>query len=89
MKRRHLSDTYEDIRRLSNAYEPNHRLSYAYDQNLKKKSNFLIFGRFKRKNPRAVGSNRRILDRNVVVFSSQEVLQSQPFFMLVVGLDSK
>ena len=53
--RRRLSDTYEDIRRLSDAYEPIRRLSDAYDQNLKKKLNFLIFGRFKRNNPRAVG----------------------------------
>ena len=58
-------------RRLSDAYEPIRRLSDAYDQNLKKKINFLIFGRFKRKNPRAVGSNRRILDRNVVVIYRQ------------------
>ena len=73
-----LSNTYEDIRRLSNAYEPSRRLSNAYDQNLKKKFNFLIFGRFKRKNPRAVGSNRRILDRNVVV----TVLQSTCLVLL-------
>ena len=33
--------------------------------------NFLIFGRFKRKNPCAVGSNRRILDRNVVVIETK------------------
>ena len=33
----------------------------------KKKYIFVIFGRFKRKNPRAIGSNSRILDRNVVV----------------------
>ena len=52
---------------LSDAYEPRRRLSDAYDQNLKKKINFLIFGRFKRKNPRAIGSNHRILDQNVVV----------------------
>ena len=32
----------------------------------------MIFGRFKRKNPRAVGSNRRILDRNVVVFQGHQ-----------------
>ena len=67
MKHHRLSDTYEDIRRLSDAYEPRRRLRDAYDQNFKKKINFLIFGRFKRKNPRAVGSIRRILDRNVVV----------------------
>ena len=54
-------------RHLSNAYEPSRRLSDAYDHNLKKKINFVIFGRFKRKNPRAIGSNRRILDRNVVM----------------------
>ena len=57
-----LSDAYGTSRRLSNAYEPIRRLSDAYDHNLKKKFNFVIFGRFKRKNPRAVGSNRRILD---------------------------
>ena len=54
-------------RRLSNAYGAIHRLSDAYDHNLKKKINFVIFGRFKRKNPCAIGINRRILDRNVVV----------------------
>ena len=27
----------------------------------------MIFGKLKQRNPRAVGSNRRILDRNVVV----------------------
>ena len=27
----------------------------------------MIFGKFKKRNPHAVGSNRRILDRNVVV----------------------
>ena len=36
-------------------------------KSLKKKINFLIFGEFKRKNPCAVGSNRRILGRNVIV----------------------
>ena len=65
--RRLLSDANEDIHHLSDAYEPIRRLSDAYDQNLKKKFNFLIFGRFKRKNPHAVGSNCRILHRNVVV----------------------
>ena len=54
-------------RLLSDTYEARSRLSDAYGQNFKKKINFLIFGRFKKKNPRAVGSNRRILDRNVVV----------------------
>ena len=57
LMRRHLSDAYEARRRLSD----------AYGQNLKKKFNFLIFGRFKKKTPRAIGSNGRILDRNVVV----------------------
>ena len=65
--RRRLSDAYGDNRCLSDAYEPIRRLSDAYDHNFKKKFNFVIFGRFKRKNPRAVGSNHRILDRNVVV----------------------
>ena len=39
----------------------------------KKKYIFVIFGRFKRKNSRAVGSNRRILDRNVVVVACAKV----------------
>ena len=34
----------------------------------KKNIIFLIFGTVKRKNPRSVGKNRRILDQNVVVF---------------------
>ena len=54
-------------RRLSDTYEDSNRLSDAYDQNLKKKIIFVIFGRFKKRNPRAVGFFRRILDRNVVV----------------------
>ena len=33
----------------------------------KKKLIFLIFGMVKRKKPRAVGKNRRILDQNLVV----------------------
>lgn len=37
LKRRLLSDTYEDIRRLSDAYGPRRRLSNTYDQNFKKK----------------------------------------------------
>ena len=36
-------------RRLSDAYEARRRLRDAYGQNLKKKINFLIFGRFKKK----------------------------------------
>ena len=62
-----LSDAYETNRRLSDAYEPSRRLSEAYAHHFKKKIIFLIFGMVKRKNPRAVGKNRRILDRNVVV----------------------
>ena len=54
-------------RRLSDAYEASRRLSDAYGQNLIFFFNFMMFGRFKRKNPCAVGSNRWILDRNVVV----------------------
>ena len=48
------------------------RLSDVYNHNLKKKINFVIFGGFKRRNPRTVGSNRRILDRNVVVFQGHQ-----------------
>ena len=33
----------------------------------KKKRILVIFGKFKKRNPRAVGFFRRILDRNVVV----------------------
>ena len=73
--RRRLSYAYGDSHRLSDTYEPIHRLRDAYDHNLKKKINFVIFGRFKRKNPRAVRSNRRILDRNVVVHHSIHVKQ--------------
>ena len=42
----------------------------------------MIFGRFKRRNPRAVGSNRQILDRNVVVasgpMSTPQVVTNNP-----------
>ena len=55
---RRLSDGYENIRRLTDV------CGHIY----KKKYIFVIFCRFKRKNSRAVGSNRRILDRNVVVW---------------------
>ena len=54
-------------RRLSDAYKPSRRLSNAYAHHFKKKIIFLIFGTVKRKNPRAVEKNRRILDQNVVV----------------------
>ena len=57
--RHRLSDGYDNIRRLTDV------CGHIY----KKKYIFLIFCRFKRKNPRVVGSNRRILDRNVVVVS--------------------
>ena len=43
--RRRLSDTYEDICRLSD----------AYGHFFKKKIIFVIFGRFKKRNPRDVG----------------------------------
>ena len=55
--RHRLSDGYDIIRRLTDL------CGHIY----KKKYIFVIFGRFKRKNPCAVGSNRRILDWNVVV----------------------
>ena len=52
---RRLSDAYEASRRLSDAYETRRRLSDAYGHFFKKKIIFVIFGRFKKKNPRAVG----------------------------------
>ena len=64
---RRLSDAYEAIHRLSDAYETSRRLSNAYGHIFKKNIIFVIFGRFKKGNPRAVGIFRRILDRNVVV----------------------
>ena len=66
-RRRRLSDVYEAIHRLSDAYETSLRLSDAYGHIFKKKNIFVIFGRFKKINPRAVGFFHRILDRNVVV----------------------
>ena len=55
--RRRLSDGYDNIRRLTDMCGHIYKKIYI----------FVIFGRFKIKNPRAVGSNRRILNRNVVV----------------------
>ena len=66
-RRRRLSDAYEAIHLLSDAYETSRRLSDAYGHIFKKKKIFVIFGRFKKRNPRAVGFFRRILGRNVVV----------------------
>ena len=54
-------------RRLSDGYENSRRLSDGCGHIYKKKIIFVIFGTVKKKNPRTVGSNRRILDRNVVV----------------------
>ena len=70
-RRRRLSDAYEDIRRLSDAYETSCRLSDAYGHIYKKKIILVIFGKFKKRNPRAVGFFRRILARNVVVGTSK------------------
>ena len=67
MRRRRLSDAYETIHRLSDTYETSHRLSDAYGHIYKKKIILVIFGKFKKRNPRAVGFFRRILDQNVVV----------------------
>ena len=64
---RRLSDAQEDRRRLSDACKPSRRLSDADHHHFKKKIIFLIFGTVKIKNPRAIGKNRRILDRNVLV----------------------
>ena len=55
--KRHLTDGYENIRHLTDA------CGHIY----KKKIIFVIFGRFKKGNPRAVGIFHQILDRNVVV----------------------
>ena len=62
-----LSDAYETIRCLSDTYETSRRLSDAYGHIYKKKIIFVILRKFKKRNPRAVGFFRRILDRNVVV----------------------
>ena len=70
-RRRRLSDAYEASRRLSDAYETSRFLSDAYRHFFKKKNIFVIFGRFKKRNPRAVGFFRWILDRNVVVHNSK------------------
>ena len=54
--------------------EPSLRLSDADDHNFKKKIIFVIFGTVKIKNPCAVGSNRQILNQNVVVLAAKQVL---------------
>ena len=53
--RRRLSDAYEASRRLRDAYETSRLLSDAYGHIFKKKIIFVIFGRFKRRNPHTVG----------------------------------
>ena len=42
-------------RRLSDGYENSHRLTDACAHIYKKKSIFVIFGKFKKRNPRAIG----------------------------------
>ena len=74
---RRLGDAYEDSRRLSDACETSRRLRDAYGHIFKKKIIFVIFGRFKKRNPRAVGFFRRILDRNVVVYYPEASLVAQ------------
>ena len=54
-------------RRLTDGYENSRRLSDACGHIYKKKCILVIFGKFKKRNPRGVGFFRRILDRNVVV----------------------
>ena len=54
-RRRRLSDAYETSRRLSDAYETIRRLRDAYGHIHKKKIILVIFGKFKKRNPRAIG----------------------------------
>ena len=79
-----LSDTYEVSRRLGDSYETSRRLSEAYGHIYKKKKIILvIFGKFKKRNPRVVGFFRRILDQNVVVpFASSADMDRIFFFSL-------
>ena len=58
--RRRLTDGSKNSRRFTDA------CGHIYN---KKKCILVIFGKFKKRNPRAVIFFRRILDRNVVVWS--------------------
>ena len=60
---RRLTDSHEDSRRFTDA------CGHIYN---KKKCIIVIFGKFKKRNPRVVGFFRRILDRNVVVPSAYQ-----------------
>ena len=74
MKHRLLRDTYKASYCLSDApslnrcftdgYENSRRFTDACGHIYKKKCILVIFGKFKKRNPRAVGFFRRILDRN-------------------------
>ena len=65
--KRRLTDGYENSRLLTDGYENKHRLTDACGHICKKKYILVIFGKFKKRNPRAIRFLRRILDRNVVV----------------------
>ena len=70
-RRRCLSDAYEASHHLSDAYETSRRLSDAYGHIFKKKIIFVIFGRFKKRNPCSIRFFCQILDLNVVVSAKQ------------------
>ena len=65
--RHRLTDGYENIHRLTDGYENSRRFTNDCGHIYKKKCILVIFGKFKKRNPHAVGFFRQILDRNVVV----------------------
>ena len=58
-----------ETRRLTDGYENSHLFTDACGHIYKKKCILVIFGKFKKRNTRAVGFFRRILDQNVVVMA--------------------
>ena len=51
-------------------------MNHLEEQLCKRGKLFVIFGKFKKRNPRAVGFFRQILDRNVVVFPCECVMEN-------------